>query len=483
MTRESLIKYNITISSFMLAIIWIFGLRENYTLMLAYAMNTAIVFTFLLKVELGNYKGMNLNILVLVGYIFRMVYPALTMSIGAIGGGRYTYLYTNDITDYMFPCVAWMNIYYMLFYFFLNKYASGKTIDNALIFYFRRYNIFILSIILFVLSEAYNIYAYYIPSGNLSLVINTILSNLLFLSLLLLAFDAASSKSRKKSDMFKVLIILAILRAIFFGFYKGAILIPFAIYCLYEFMILKQEGKKVFNKRLVILVIVFFASAQFVVYPFMSIKRNVSGFDVSYGGTGGVATVEFSNLDILSDVLSGKYINDNDQGNTFDRLNSIPSNTFFYKDVCTKQRYNTDIALDNIILLIPRFLYPEKHSTRAGLMVNSYATTGSITNYKYSLSFSNIGQFSSAYFMGGAFLAVLFAILNGLFICRYFEFLLSNILNIVSLLFLTLLLMDALNAFEEISDGGLVRVGMYCFYMIAVKLTNVIFKPKQIIYE
>ena len=119
--KYSAIIYNILISFVFLGLIWAFDLKEEYGLMLLYSINSAVVFMLLFREEVANYKGLSPNLLLLVGYTLRLVYPSIEMSIGALQGEKITFLFTyNDVTDHIFPTLVWMNIYYMIFYYAFN---------------------------------------------------------------------------------------------------------------------------------------------------------------------------------------------------------------------------------------------------------------------------------------------------------------------------------------------------------------------------
>lgn len=480
--KDKLICLSVVISAIAIFLTQI-GFRENFSLMFVYSIVIGIIYSLLLKYEIDNYHGLNLNLILLIGYVMRMVYPSITMSFGAMNGEHYYYIFDKDITDYMFACVPWMNVYYMIFYYVFSRTTCNFSIDVAIKPLFRKYKVKPIAITLFFIGEIYNIIVYNIPAFLLINTLNIIFSNLSLLALLLLTFDAAyDSRNYFKRVLLFFFVAVAMTRAMFFGFYKVSIVMPFLCYLLYEFLRAKNLGRSLMSSSLIYIVPVFFLLTQFVIYPFMTIKRNLAGFDVSYYGTGGIATNNVSNMNIINEVFSGNYIKDEEKGNTFDRLNSVFNNTYFYRDVCINKRYNQEIAIDNLEMLIPRFLYPEKHTSRAGLMVNSYVSTGTTKNYMYANSFSNIGQFSSAYFIGGPVIAILFAILNGYILGFYYKFLLKNIKNLLSLVFLSSFFIVAFKAFEEVSDGGITRAVMIVYYMIAIKLTNFLFYRNKLQY-
>jgi hypothetical protein len=198
----------------------------------------------------------------------------------------------------------------------------------------------------------------------------------------------------------------------------------------------------------------------------MTTKRVVADWDSSTG----LASQSYSNLEILKDVISGRSLSERGDNTTASRLDAIAPNAFFYKECCTRGLRTTKILRSNVELLVPRFINPHKHGSEAGLMVYAYATTGSFDNYDIASSNNYIGQFASAYLIGGGILVIILALFNGWFIMYYYNFLLKHLNNILAILLLIPLVLSAILAFEEIHDGGALRTGYNLVMMIGISL-------------
>lgn len=478
--KYSIIAYNIFISLIFLTLIWAFGLKEEYELMLLYSINSAVVFALLFREEVVHYKGLSPNLLLLVGYTLRLVYPSIEMSIAALQGERYTFLFTyNDVTDHIFPTAVWMNIYYMVFYYAFNKFAKDITLDGYIKPYLDKYHFSTIAVLLFIPGMCYDIAASFIPDYFIPSLVKTVFGGLSKLALLIQVFNTALKYSRSKHRLLVIMVIAESLRATFFGFYKAPIMMPFVFYMLFVFLRSKNQGKPIITPRIVLLGVAFFAVITLFVYPFMQIKRYESGFSNAVGETG-IATRQYSNIQIAKDVLSGKTKEDTEDLSTSGRFNAIPANAFFYKECSAKGLRSFALARSNIELLVPKFLNPKKHGAIAGQMTFAYAETGSFNNFDTAVSSNFVGQFASAYIIGGGLMAILLAFFNGFLMIKYFNFLIKNITNLFALILIVGQLFSTLEGFEEIHDGGFLRAGLALVYMIIIYFTNPFFKKREI---
>lgn len=463
--------YNLITSFLLFLLIEGLNLQQNYSLMLMYSINNMVVFSLILYYELKNYNGINLNLLLLLAFFMRLYLPSISMSWDACMGIR-LYYDNNWISDFVFPTIIWMNIVYTIFYLILSKLTSKYIIDDYIIPFFYKYNILSLSIFLYIIGNIYNIVVSNIPNAELFLpsALSQILSKLTILAILLQLLNTLYRYSKLNYNIFVGFVIFNILYSIFFGFFKGAILLPILIYSWYYFLSCKRDSKKIFNLKFVMIICFILFFTKSFVYPFMSAKREISGYNVGLGKSVG-ATKEYSNIEILSDVISGK-IKQDDKHSAFDRLNSISTNAFFYKAVVKRGRYDHKILMNNLRMLIPRFLYPEKGINSAGLMAESYAKTGSFNNYKRSKTNIYVGQFAGSFLNGGYILVIIMAIINPIVISLLFKTLLNNITNIFAIVFLSNLLMATVFGFEEIHDGGIQRCISYSIIIVFVKLSS-----------
>ena len=468
-TRYRILYYNLLVSALTLLLIYQLGLREVYLLMFLYSFSSLVVFGLLALEELKNFRGLNMNLLVLMGCFMRFVLPSITKAWGAMNGEEYAFLRPeNVINDYMFPTVVWMNIYYSLFYWCFVRFESKYTIEDGIKPLFNRFNLSLVSVPLFIVGIAYNIVSSFVPAGIIPDFINTIFGQLATMAILIQMFNALFHPSKFNKLLFGFFIVVSIWQTTVYGFYKGAIMMNFVYYLLYYFLKCKYNHQRVITPKLIIAGILLFLTIDLIIYPFMTTKRVVAGWDISTG----MASNSYSNVDILLDVLQGRSLSEKGDNTAAGRLDAVEANSFFYKECQVKGLRTMKLAKSNAELLVPRFINPNKHDSEAGLMVYAYATTGSFDNYDTALSNNYIGQFASAYLMGGVFLSILLALANGWFIMFYYNYLLKHINNIIAIILLVPLLLSAIYAFEEIHDGGVLRTGYNIVMMLVLAIVT-----------
>ena len=461
------IYYNLLVSTIVLLFITNFGFQETYELMLVYAINSTIVFGLLIYYEMICFKGLSLNLLVLIGCIMRFVFPSITKAWGAINGEVYEYIVPyNIVNDYMFPTVVWMNIYYSIFYWCFLRFSCDITIENAIKPIIVKYNVIKFTIPLFFIGITYNIMSSSLPANFIPSFVSTFLGQLSRLAIIAQLFVSIFKPTRINKTFLLIFIIVSIWQTMFWGFYKGAIIINFVYYLLYYFLDGKYNGRKTLTLKFVLGIVAIFFTIDSIIYPFMTTKRVESGWDA----TTGLTSQNFSNMQILGDVISGNSVAEVDDNTAAERLDAIGPNAFFYKECNTKGLRTTKILVNNLELLVPKFLNQDKHISQAGLMVTSYVTTGSFNNFNTARSYTFIGQFASAYLIGGWLMAIILAFFNGWLIMVYYNYLLKNINNILAVILLIPCLMSALTAFEEIHDGGFLRAGTSIIMMIVIML-------------
>ena len=157
---------------------------------------------------------------------------------------------------------------------------------------------------------------------------------------------------------------------------------------------------------------------------------------------------------------------------TITYLHRNDANAFFYKECCERGLRSTKLLVSNVELLVPRFINPNKHNAEAGLMVTSYVFFGNFDQQDKALSSNFVGQFASAYLVGGTFFAIIMAFFYGWFLSRYYTFLVKHSRNILAIVFLISFMLDALLAFEEIHDTGALRAGLYTVQMIGIVILD-----------
>lgn len=479
MFRLNCVLYQLVVSIITIMLISALNLEQNNILMLCYSINSAIVFLLLIKYEIQNYVGLNLNLVLLVGYFTRLVYPEVSMSLGVINGDIYSYVRPfNVVNDYLFPTIVGINIFYMFFYLVLSKRTSYIIIDDYIKPYFLKYNIAKISSVFFVLGIIYNIASLVFPYDTISNTFARMLEKMADLAMLLQLLNTIYNYSKRNHRLLLFYVIYSVLFGMFFGFFKSGLIRPIALYCLFYFLHCKSLGKTIFDKKFVFLLSFLCIFTTMFVYPFMTTKRVVAGYNVGIGKKIG-ATKNYSNWAIIMDVINGKVKNDDSNSNpALGRLNAITTNAFFYKSVAKEGgHYNHDILVQNMKMLIPRFLYPEKGVNSAGLMANAYARTGSFKNFKSSNSNVYVGQFAGAYLNGGWLVVCLVMLISPFVISQLYICCLNNISNIFAVFFLAQLLMASVFAFEEVHDGGIQRCISYIVYIVFIIFTSRIIPP------
>lgn len=468
--KNGIIYCNLFVSTIVLLLINLMDLHESFSFMLFYGIVIALFYGILLLLEIKYFRGLSLNLPLLVGYCTRVVLPTIEKSWGAMDGDLYYFLIEqNDITDYMFPTAVWMNIYYMIFLWCLNRFTKHYTIEESIKPFFIKYKIVRLAIPLFAIGTAYSIVASFVPAGLIPGVISNLFGKLATFAIFLQMFDALFNQTKNKKRIFVIFIVISIWQSVVFGFYKGVVMTNIVYYILYLFLDSKYNNKNIFSAKFVVACASIFLVLDLVLYPFMETKRVVAGWDVTGAQ---VATVEYSNWKILQDVLSGNSVYERGQVKTSGRLDAIPPNAFFYKECCKKGLRTKEVAKSNIELLVPRFINPNKHHAEAGHMTYAYAVYGSFNSKELAVSNNYIGQFASAYLIGGWLFVLFAAFINGCFTIYFYNFLIKYNRNILSILFLIPLLFNALLAYEEVHDAGALNIGYNIVMMIGIFITT-----------
>ena len=475
---NKIIINSVFISWILLTIVNAFDLRECFEIMVLYSLLSVYFVARLIIIELKNFNGINLKLPLLVGICLRLIIPSIDISFAALNGEKITFLRDyNDVTDYILPTVIWMNIYYMIFYFAIEKYCNKIRIEGIIQPILQKISVPKITIPLFVVGTLFNIAVSYVPAGLIPSFILLIFGKLSLLAIMAQMFDALFSNNRARRNLFIAFILVSICIAMFFSFYKTPIMMNIVYYMFYYYLDCKYQNRKLITPKLVALCASTVLIMDIIVYPFMTTKRIVAGWDPNEGG---VATIPYSNWEVLKSVLEGKSLSEKGDNTASDRLNAIPANAFFYKECCLKGLRTSEVAINNIELLVPRFINPNKHNSEAGMMVYAYATTGSFKNIHLARSNNYIGQFGSAYLIGGWLLAIVLAFINGRFIIFYYNFLIKYSRNVLAVMFLIPVFLDSIQAFEEIHDGGFLRMGMSTAYMLMIYLTSKLFKIKSI---
>lgn len=478
--RYRICVINLIISLILMMIIWVFEQRGNFGLMLAFSIWGLYVYISLLFSEL-KYKGLNILLLYLIGVITHLAYPAYEMSLATIGGDKFSFLL--DYTDYIFPTILAMNIWHMIFIISTTYFSKNKILALDISSFIQSKNIFTIIIIIYIIGILIRLFPQIIFfSDSIKLFIGYFPT----LTLMLLSIYCAFNKDKRAFSIMILILIYEIYYAVFNSFTKNAIIVNFLFILLYYFLRQKNEGKNIIKPKFVILISLFMVFVIFFVFPFMNMKRFTSSWDAL---TGKFET-QYSNMDIIEDVLSGeaqKFYNTTNYGKSssegfFERSNSIPYNAYIYMSG-DKESFNPILIKGTMTYLLPRFLRGGKEhdvSLNYHLLTTSYINAGSwdVNALPYN-SGTPTGAFGGAYLWGGWFAVVLVCILNAFVFSKVLLFCISYQRNLFSLVLILMILMNTLGSFEETHDGGVSRDITYIMYVFLVYSTSKFFGIKR----
>ncbi|MDR2146382.1 MAG: hypothetical protein LBE91_07995 [Tannerella sp.] len=451
-------------------------LQTNFRLMQIFSFWSILIYLKLLQIEIKYSKGLTLVLFYLIGCLMRVGMGGLSISIGGINNEGIFYL-LNDVTDAVFPTSIWMNISYMLFLASFTYFTGNRNTNIDLYVYIKKYDTFSIAIFLYILSYLLKIF----PVFTFMNTLNQILGELSRVSLLLLTFTCVYKRKPLYSIVFILTVIAEIMAGIFGGFYKGGIISPLFFVAIYFYLRNKQLDKSIFSMNLIAISVVTVFFLFSFVYPFMNEKRYRSGYDPFLGG----ATKDYSNMEIIEDVLAGdiKYDEDNEVSDQFvNRVDAIATNSFFYKNIDKYGKHIYDFIEKSLLISIPKILYPDKPLNDVGMMATALAAAGNI-NTMHESSYTFVGFFASMYMLGGVLGVFVLCLLNGIIIAKYYNFALDNILNPFSLLLLLVLLFSALSAYEETTTAGIASWIWNSYYIIIILFINFILKLRRSYYK
>jgi hypothetical protein len=449
--------------------------------MTVYGIYSALVFAILLIPELRQ-KGIGLLMIYLAFAYLRLILPTIQMSLDAYDGEKFSF--QHDYTDYIFPCSVAMNMYYMLFVIGLTYFSKDKMLSLNLENIFKIKYISIYLTIMFVIGFVAKLLAdIFAILGNQSF---NILSSLSTLSVLIMAFYCSTLEDKRMKRLFILFLAIEEFYAIFFSFYKGAIVGPLVFYSLYYFLYCKNTNRKIFNGRLVLTYISVLLFIFYFVYPFMKIKRGEAQWDPTIGAV----NENYSNIDIIKRVFNGEEVN-YEEGNASDaissRQNSLTFNTYFYMSAI-KNGYQQKLINNVFIYFIPSWLGGEgiNVTNSPNRLATAYLDNGDfLVNKDEFHSFSYCGMFGSAYFYGGWIATILLCLFNAWLISALLFYSVNNTRNVFALLIFTQLLTGALVCYEEVAAGGVYRAKAWLLYYILAIMLDVVLnlrKRKHVYY-
>lgn len=445
------------------------GLECNFILMRLYGWILLAIYFALLWSEF-RFSGLNLYCVYVIGITFRLALPVIILSNAALNGDSLI-IDDNDVTGYVFKTSLAMNSCYMLFILLLSHFLR-KTIlclNLSSYFYSKKFLKYIFGIYAFVF--LIRIFPYLLSFSD---TIRFLCLSLSYVVLLFLAFYCAyNPKDKKVLLLFFLIDIIEILYHTLFGFFKGPIAISACFLLLYYFFKCKFQGKPILSFKFTIYLSVFLSFLLLFIYPFISIKRIVAQVDPSTG----VPTQSYSNLDIIRTIASYN-LEDVEEGNALNELmereSAILPNAQFY--MFTKQSgTHQEIIINNFRMMIPAIINPNKKRMDSGRMVVSYAQSRTFDSYDIQSS-GYCGVFGGSFFWGGILGVILTVVINAFVISRLLKYGIKNIDNPLAVMLIVMVLMNAVNAFEEVHDGGIIQNVNYLLMLLLVYLITQIFR-------
>lgn len=472
--RYKYCSINLIVSLILLFVVNAGGLDENYTLMRAYSFWSLLVGIMLLITELKS-ENFSIMLIFVIGAFSRLFYPSIDMANGALGGEKYYGFF--DYTDYLFPTILAMNIYYMLFIIAFTYFCKGKVISlNIDSLSVTGKYLFPIVVALYALGVVGRFFPFLF---TFSTTIEIFISKLPTLVLMILSFYCSKSDNKSMRLFFLFLVISEIIYSVVWGFHKSPIIMDFLFLLLYLYLRKKKQGKLILTPTFIATsVITFYFTVQFV-FPFISLKRTVAGFDPLYG-----ATRDYSNMEIIQQVLqsgSTESKSASDEYGLVWRLNAINSNAYVYKGADIKG-HDSNVLIQGLLSTIPQPLRPGLQIESQGIMIQQYWESGTTkVNASSTRSGMYTGAFGGAYFWGGWPAAILLCIFNAFCIFAILKYCLRWKNNLFALFILLTLVFNMLSCFEEVHDGGLTSDINYLYSAFFIFLFNKIFHIKPTI--
>ena len=475
--RKQICILNLIVSLIMYFFVTIGGLNEAYGLMRVYSVWTMLICVLLILSEV-RFNGLSIMLIFFVGAMTRLSYPSFDMAQRAMDGWKY---YEQlDYTSYIFPATVAMNIYYMIFILAATFFAKGKILSldiNAVLDRIKFINV--LMVILYVIGVVARSFPIIF---SFSATLGSFVTRFPQLVLLILAFYCARNEKFSSRLLFYSIVGFELVYSIVFGFHKGPIVIDLFFIFLYAYLRSKYKCKKFITPRLIVITVVVALFLNYIIFPFISIKRVESGWDPITNMT----YYNYSNADILRSVFdtAKEKVEDSEdddmENSVVDRLNSIKSNAYFYMGAQIRG-HDQSILLSGLLGFIPPIFRSNIKVDPQGMMTVQYMQSGTTKLSSTSLHSGDFtGLFGGAYFWGGWIGAMIMCFVNAFAFVAMFNYATKWQNNLLSLLVLFLLLFNTISCFEETSDGGVLDDLNYLYYVAFIYVSNKIFKVKPI---
>lgn len=467
---QSLLLSHICVSVLFLLLIFELGLAMEPTVIFVYACLSAGSYYMLLKNEWNTNRDLSLEIVYLVGCVFRFVLPTFVVSWMIFNESKILY-FNNDVSDYAFPTIVWMNIFHVLLYTVFKLKSDNATLGGKLRDLFTRYDVFMFVTIVYLIAFPFRAFNSFLVFFDVSQSVRALLNNIGNLSIILLLFNCAYKYSHFRHVVLVLFCIVEFVYAGIFTFYKVYMIMPIVFYVIFWIVWRKNDNKKVLTKQFWVICIVSFILVNGLVFPFMGAKRIVAGYSVELDA----GLNDYSMSDVFDYMLGNKGEEENETNTLMDRQDAVPVNTYFYKDVNGKNTYHSELLVKSILITIPRIIYPDKPYNNIGMMATEYVRTGVMNDKSNAPCYTYVGLVGGSYLWGGSVAVVLCALLVGFFVSAYNNFLLRNIRNPFSMIYYIMLLVTAMSAFEETPDGGIGKLLSFIPIVILIKVTSFLF--------
>ena len=471
---QSLLLSHICVSILFLLLIFELDLATDPSVIFVYACLSAGSYYILLKNEWEANRDLSLEIVYLVGCLFRFVIPTFATAWMIFNESKILY-FGSDVSDYTFPTIVWMNIFHILFYTIFKLKANNITFGSRLRELFTNYDIFVIVAVIYIISFPFRAVNNLLIFFDVSQSVRGLLNNVGNLSIVLLLFNCAYKYTRFRHFVLVLFCVVEFIYASLFSFYKAYMIMPLVFYVIFWIVWHKHENKTVLTKPFWALCIASFIFVNGFVFPYMTAKRIVAGYSVELDA----GLNDYSLSDVFDHMRSNKDGDEYETNTLLDRQDAVPVNAFYYKDVIGKNKYHSELLVKSILVTIPRILYPEKPYNNVGMMATEYARTGVMNDKSIASCYTYVGLVGGSYLWGGPVGVVICAILVGFFISVYNNFLLKNITNPLSIMYYMLLLVAAMSAFEETHDGGIGRLLSYIPIVILIKVTSFFLAHKK----
>lgn len=291
---------------------------------------------------------------------------------------------------------------------------------------------------------------------------------LTLLALMMLKED----ENRLITKLFWLITVIEIIFVLGGGMKEGILqnLLPYLIYLFAGY----KNGKFSFNGRFVTKIVVLFVFIVYVVFPYISLFREIADRkNVSWGEV----TVKETMLEYFDYIMGeGRYSDEQqakDKGLDYvlSRAGSIACNAWSINYASTKglqPQYFYYCAT----AVVPRILWPDKPPVTIGGMMYKLATGHSdweTSGRRASVAYT-IGFIGGCYFSFGIIGALIFPFVTGLFVGWFWHFLRPYIyFNPIAIWAFYTIIKTIFKDFENLTDGGFVFYVWSLAYFVIIK--------------